>query len=66
MEINVVLADPRMKARLAELGGTMFAGSPAEFSSFIADETKKWARSGFVNNDVEALVDSRRDEIARE
>jgi hypothetical protein len=33
-----------MKARLAELGGTVFAGSPAEFGKFIAEETEKWAK----------------------
>ena len=32
-----------MKARLAELGGTMLAGSPADFGKLIADETEKWA-----------------------
>jgi tripartite-type tricarboxylate transporter receptor subunit TctC len=43
-EINVVLADPKMKERLAELGGTVLAGTPAEFGKLIADETEKWAR----------------------
>lgn len=43
-EINVVLADPKMKKRLAELGGTVLAGTPAEFGKLIADETEKWAR----------------------
>ena len=43
-EINAALADPRMKARLAELGGTMLAGSPADFGKLIADETEKWAK----------------------
>ena len=41
-EINVVLADPKMKARLADLGGTALAGSPADFGKLIADETEKW------------------------
>jgi len=41
-EINVVLADPKMKARLADLGGTGLAGSPADFGKLIADETEKW------------------------
>ena len=42
-EINAALADPKMKARLADLGGTVLAGSPADFGKFIADETEKWA-----------------------
>jgi hypothetical protein len=33
-----------MKARLADLGGMMLSGSPAEFGKLIADETEKWAR----------------------
>jgi tripartite-type tricarboxylate transporter receptor subunit TctC len=43
-DINAALADPRMKARLAELGGTMLASSPADFGKLIADETEKWAK----------------------
>jgi len=43
-EINAALADPQMKARLAELGGTVLAGTPADFGKLIADETEKWAR----------------------
>jgi tripartite-type tricarboxylate transporter receptor subunit TctC len=43
-EINAGLADPRMKARIAALGGTVFASSPAEFGTFIADYTEKWAK----------------------
>jgi tripartite-type tricarboxylate transporter receptor subunit TctC len=41
-EINAGLADPKIKARLAEFGGTALPGSPAEFGKFIADETEKW------------------------
>jgi tripartite-type tricarboxylate transporter receptor subunit TctC len=33
-----------MKARLAELGGTPFASSPATFAKFVADDTAKWAK----------------------
>jgi tripartite-type tricarboxylate transporter receptor subunit TctC len=40
-EINAALADPRIKARLAELGGTVLAGSPADFGTLIANETEK-------------------------
>jgi len=43
-ELNAGLADPRMKARIADLGGTVFASSPADFGTFIADYTEKWAK----------------------
>jgi tripartite-type tricarboxylate transporter receptor subunit TctC len=43
-EINAGLADPKVKARLAELGGTAFVGSPADFGKLIADETEKWGK----------------------
>ena len=43
-EINAGLADPKIKARIAELGGTVLAGSPADFGKLIADETEKWAK----------------------
>jgi tripartite-type tricarboxylate transporter receptor subunit TctC len=43
-EINAGLADPKLRARLADLGGTMLAGSPADFGKLIADETEKWAK----------------------
>ena len=43
-EINAALADPKLKARLADLGGTVLPGSPADFGKFIADETEKWAK----------------------
>jgi tripartite-type tricarboxylate transporter receptor subunit TctC len=41
-EINAGLADPKIKARLADLGATVLGGSPAAFGKFIADETEKW------------------------
>jgi tripartite-type tricarboxylate transporter receptor subunit TctC len=40
--INAGLADPKIKARLAEMGGMLLAGSPAEFGKLIAEETNKW------------------------
>ena len=43
-EINAILADPDMRARLADLGTTVFAGSSADFGKFIAEETEKWAK----------------------
>jgi tripartite-type tricarboxylate transporter receptor subunit TctC len=43
-EINVALADPKMKRRLAELGGVVTPASPADFGRLIADETDKWRK----------------------
>jgi tripartite-type tricarboxylate transporter receptor subunit TctC len=43
-EVNAALSDPGMKQRLADLGCGIFAGSPADFGKFIADETEKWAK----------------------
>ena len=43
-ETNAALADSRIKARLAELGGSLLDGSPADFGKLIADETEKWAK----------------------
>jgi tripartite-type tricarboxylate transporter receptor subunit TctC len=43
-EINAALGDPKMKARLTDLGTMPFAGSPADFGKVIADETEKWAK----------------------
>ncbi len=43
-EINAGLADPKLKARLADLGGIEIAGSPGDFGKLIADETEKWAK----------------------
>jgi tripartite-type tricarboxylate transporter receptor subunit TctC len=42
--INAALADPSVKAKFHELGGSVIAGSPAEFGKLIADETAKWAK----------------------
>jgi tripartite-type tricarboxylate transporter receptor subunit TctC len=53
-EINAGLADPKMKARLADLGGTVLAVSPADFGKLIADETNRWAKViKFANIKVE-------------
>jgi tripartite-type tricarboxylate transporter receptor subunit TctC len=43
-EINAGLADPKLKARITELGGVMLGGSPADFGKLISDETEKWAK----------------------
>jgi tripartite-type tricarboxylate transporter receptor subunit TctC len=43
-EINAGLADPKLKARLADLGGTPLVGSPAEFGKLIAEDIEKWAK----------------------
>ena len=43
-ELNAAVADPKMKARFADLGGTSLAGSPADFAKLIAEETEKWGK----------------------
>jgi len=43
-EINAGVADPKLKARLVDLGGETIAGSPEDFAKFIAAETEKWAK----------------------
>jgi hypothetical protein len=43
-EINAVLVDHNIEARIADLGGVAFPTSPAEFGKFMADETEKWAK----------------------
>jgi tripartite-type tricarboxylate transporter receptor subunit TctC len=43
-EINAGLADPTIKARIADLGGTVFSSTPAGFGKFIASETEKWSK----------------------
>ena len=42
--MNVGLADSKLRARLADLGGTPFPGTPADFGKVIADETEKWGK----------------------
>jgi tripartite-type tricarboxylate transporter receptor subunit TctC len=44
MEINAALADAKIKARLADLGGPGLPGPPAQFAKMIADETEKWGK----------------------
>jgi tripartite-type tricarboxylate transporter receptor subunit TctC len=43
-EFNAALADPRMKARISDMGAAPFVGSPADFGKLIADETERWAK----------------------
>jgi tripartite-type tricarboxylate transporter receptor subunit TctC len=43
-EINAALADPKVKARLADLGGTVVPGSPADFGKLVVDDKEKWAK----------------------
>ena len=43
-EINTALADPKIKARIADLGLTPLVGSPADLEKLIADETEKWGK----------------------
>jgi tripartite-type tricarboxylate transporter receptor subunit TctC len=43
-EISAALADPKIKARFADIGGTVLVGSSADFGKLIADETEKWGK----------------------
>jgi tripartite-type tricarboxylate transporter receptor subunit TctC len=43
-EINAGVADPRIKARIVELGGTVVGGTPAQFAAVLAEATEKWAK----------------------
>jgi tripartite-type tricarboxylate transporter receptor subunit TctC len=43
-EINAAVTDPRIKAQIANLGGTVLPGSPADFGKLLADETEKWGK----------------------
>jgi tripartite-type tricarboxylate transporter receptor subunit TctC len=43
-EMNAAFADPNMKERIAQLGGTPLEGSPTNFAKFIAEETEKWGK----------------------
>jgi len=43
-EANNVLADPKMQARLADLGQTPLGGSPVDFAKLVAEQTEKWGR----------------------
>jgi tripartite-type tricarboxylate transporter receptor subunit TctC len=43
-EVNAGLADPKLRARLADLGSVVFGGSPSDFGKHIAEETEKWAK----------------------
>src|SRR5262249_20957506 len=43
-EINAAIADPKMRARLADLGGTVLPGSPSDFRKFIAEERERWGK----------------------
>ena len=53
-ETNAALADPMIKARLADFGGRALVGSPADFGRLIVEETEKWAKVvKFANIKVE-------------
>jgi tripartite-type tricarboxylate transporter receptor subunit TctC len=43
-EINAALAEPKIKARLADLGCTVLAGSPGDFGKLMADDNEKWGK----------------------
>ena len=55
--INAALADPHMKARLADLGGAPMAGTPEDFGKIIVDETEKWGK--VVNSPAPTWIRSR-------
>ena len=44
MDVNALLDDPKVKMRIADLGGTVLKDSPAGFGRLLAEETAKWAR----------------------
>ena len=44
IEINAGLADSKLRARLADLGGTVIPGSPADFGKLVAEEIEKWGK----------------------
>ena len=60
-EINAALADPIMKKRLTDLGAAVFAGSPADFGKFIADEIEKWAQGDQVRGHQAGVMPVARD-----
>jgi tripartite-type tricarboxylate transporter receptor subunit TctC len=43
-DVNAALADPALRARIADIGGTALTGSPADFARLIAEETEKWGK----------------------
>jgi tripartite-type tricarboxylate transporter receptor subunit TctC len=43
-EINAAIADPRIKTRLADLGGIVVTGTPADFGKILAEEVEKWSK----------------------
>jgi tripartite-type tricarboxylate transporter receptor subunit TctC len=43
-EINAGLVNPKLRAQLADLGGTLLPGSAADFGKLIAEETEKWGK----------------------
>ena len=43
-EINATIAEPKIKAKIADAGGTPLPGSPADFARLIVEETEKWAK----------------------
>jgi tripartite-type tricarboxylate transporter receptor subunit TctC len=49
-EVNVSIADPKLQAQLANLGGMALGGSPADFAKLISDEVKKWSRVAWARS----------------
>ena len=46
-QLNAALADPKIKGRIVELGGTVTGGTPAEFGKILTEATEKWAEDFF-------------------
>ncbi|HYS90593.1 MAG TPA: hypothetical protein VEN78_37195, partial [Bradyrhizobium sp.] len=65
-EINVILADPKIKARFADMGATVFASSPADFGKHIAAETERWAKVVKFLRHQAGLIRETRHELFRE
>ncbi len=61
--INLILAEPATKARLAELGAAVFTSSPAEFAEFISTEILKWGKSS--DSRASDRIDGRRSASAK-
>jgi tripartite-type tricarboxylate transporter receptor subunit TctC len=58
-ELNAAIADPKIKTRFADLGGTSLAGSPADFAKLTAEETEKWGkviRAGKIKPKVDSKL----------
>ena len=58
-EVNAALADPAVKARMADLGSEPLSGSVADFAKLVAEETEKWAQGGQVRRPQGGVMPAR-------